>query len=75
MSDVEKDVVEGVATIGILYLVYRLIKLLMFAVIIYFLIHYTIGWHRAIPALENIFFTVKAILIRITDSLSSTSTS
>lgn len=56
MSDVEKEVVEGVAAVGILYVVYRMIKFVVFAVIIYFLVHYTIGWHRAIPALENIFF-------------------
>lgn len=72
MSDVEKEVVEGVVAVGILYVVYRLLKFVVFAVIIYFLVHYTISWHRAIPALENIFFTVKAILIRMTDSLAGT---
>jgi hypothetical protein len=72
MSDIEKEVVEGVAVAGGLYLLYRVLKFVIFMVILYFLVHYTIGWHRAIPVLENIFFSIKAILIRIADSLSTT---
>lgn len=75
MSDIEKEVVEGVAVAGGLYLLYRIVKLILFLVIIYFLVHYTVGWHRAIPALENIFFGIKAILIRMTDSLATTRSS
>lgn len=71
MQDIEKDVVEGVAVVGGLYLLYRLFKVILFSVIVYFLVRYTVGWHRAIPALENIFFSIKAILIQLTDSLSA----
>ena len=48
MSDIEKEVVEGVAVAGGLYLLYRIVKLILFLVIIYFLVHYTVGWHREI---------------------------